>query len=191
MCRRARIFPVTYAGAFVTETFGEVLAVEVERASRGDAREVDAAVVARLSALPEDSVLDYFWLMSRRGAGPLTLLLQLTHVVIARPADWDRAAIRREHERGPGPLGPSLSKQRCFACLGSGNLYFHHIVEVQNGGSNALRNRAALCFPCHQYLHPWLKEEPGDAHRTVRGFQSLRSILDGGVVKMTDKREQK
>lgn len=166
----------------------EAIAVQMERAKERDTVEVDFDIVARLSALPEDRVLDYFWLMNRQGAGPLTLLLQLTHVVIDRPVSWDRAAIRREHERGPGPLGTRLSKHRCFACAGGGNLYFHHLIEVQNGGSNTLRNRVALCFPCHQYLHPWLTEEPGDARRAVtRGFESLYTVLArSGVVKMTD-----
>ena len=166
----------------MTQTFGDVLSVQMRRAHGRTSTDVDTDLVQRLSQLPEDRVLDFFWLMSRRGAAPLWLLLQLSAVVLNRPVSWDRAAIRRAHEREPGRFEPRLSKATCFACLSREALYFHHLVEVQNGGSNSLRNKVPLCFPCHQYLHPWLTENPA-ANRVVRGFESLYQIFarDGGV----------
>lgn len=149
--------------------------VLTDRAAGSASAEVDEEIVRRLSALSEDSVLDYFWLMNRQDVHCLPLLLHLSKVVIARPSDWDRAAIRREHEQRGGLFAPKLDARMCFACWDSQNhRYFHHIVEVQHGGSNQLRNQVPLCFACHQYLHPWLTEEP--VQRRVSGFSSLYEI---------------
>ena len=122
------------------------------------------AIVAKLSEIGELAALNYFWLMMREGAEPMTILAWMSHVVIARPADWDKAAIRQEHELGLGKS--SVDRDQCYGCQSTtANLYFHHIIEIQNGGSNAKRNLVPLCFPCHKRLHPWLTVEP----RATRG----------------------
>lgn len=140
-------------------------------------REIDQAVVTRLSALPEHAVLDFFWLMDRGGADRHALLLMLSAVVIARPSDWDRACIRREHEQRGSLVRLRLDTTQCFACRARGRrLYFHHILEVQHGGSNATRNQVPLCFSCHQFLHPWLTEDPGGTS-SVKGFERLRDVM--------------
>ncbi len=144
----------------------------------------DLDITKRLSELPEDRVLDYFWLMSREGASRLELLEQLTHVVIERPASWSPAAIRQEHEQEIRRGECLLDRRYCFACqVTQRRLYFHHIVEVHHGGSNAPRNKVPLCFPCHQHLHPWLKDEPLARH--IHGFESIYEILQrwGGARK--------
>lgn len=130
------------------------------RVGRADVDTPDPAVVARLSALQEERILDYFWLMVRGEAvDRLGLLLQITPVVVQRPAEWSYAAIRREHESYRPAFGVKLDRKRCFACdAGHRTLYFHHIIEVHHGGSNTLRNQVPLCFACHQFLHPWLKD---------------------------------
>ena len=131
---------------------------------------IDPEVTARLHALPEDRALDWFWLMLREHVDPLSVLLQMGQVRIQRPAGWDPAAIRRQHEQQGGRTTYAL--RRCLGCLNSGvRLYSHHIIEVYHGGSNAARNQAPLCFDCHQYLHPWLKDEP--AYTSRRGFENL------------------
>jgi hypothetical protein len=136
--------------------------------------EIDLDIVKRLSALPEDRALDYFWLMTREGANRLVVLLQLGQVVINRPSDWSPAAIRREHEQDGGKS--FLDRRYCFVCQATkARLYFHHIVEVHHGGSNVPRNKVPLCFLCHQYLHPWLTEEPPPRH--VHGFESIYEML--------------
>lgn len=132
----------------------------------------DSDIVRRLSALTEDYVLAYFWMMFRKNVDPLELLTQMTRVTIARPAAWNPADIRREHERGARTLDPN---RRCFACSNTQcRLYSHHIIEVYHGGSNNPRNQVPLCFVCHQKLHPWLIEEPPPSH--VHGFESVGEI---------------
>lgn len=142
------------------------LALSVERRVHAirEARHYGTDVLTRLAQLPEDQLLNFFWLMVREGGqglDRLELLLMLSAMVVPRPAGWDPAAVREAYERGDETGTAVVQKDRCFACSALHEaLYFHHIVEIQNGGSNAIRNRVPLCFPCHQYLHPWLQDHP-------------------------------
>lgn len=130
-------------------------------------------LVARLEALPEDRILDYFWLMVRKTSERLTVLSWLSQVKVARPPDWSCAKIRREHERNAA--GVTLDRRECFGCGQGGRaLYAHHILEVQHGGSNQVRNKVPLCFQCHKFLHPWLTEEA--PVRTTRGLEVIGDI---------------
>jgi 5-methylcytosine-specific restriction endonuclease McrA len=45
----------------------------------------------------------------------------------------------------------------CGNC-GKSNLVLqvHHIIEIQNGGSNRLTNLRTLCNECHALNHPWM-----------------------------------
>ncbi len=130
-------------------------------------------LIVRLSALSEESVLAYFWLMLRNDAvDRLELLSQLSQVVIQRPLTWDRRAIRREHEQQGGI--PLRADVRCFGCLTTERRrYYHHVVEVQHGGSNNSRNIVPLCFRCHHHLHPWLIE----LNLPTDGFEPTRRIM--------------
>lgn len=71
-------------------------------------------------------------------------------VVIQRDAEWNYGEIRNAQH------GPIL-KTHCFACGLSGvRLIRHHIVQIQNGGSNHYRNLIEICQHCHARIHPWL-----------------------------------
>jgi 5-methylcytosine-specific restriction endonuclease McrA len=118
----------------------------------------DPAVLKRLASLPEDRILDYFWLMHRRGADPMWLLKQMGCLALDKPLDWDGAVVRREHVRAVKSGVIRLNRDRCFGCRQAGQLYHHHLIEIQNGGSNQIRNLVPLCFVCHKVLHPWLEE---------------------------------
>lgn len=137
-----------------------------------------AAITARLSTLGEDSALNYFWVMARDGADPLMVLGWMSQVVIARPDDWNKATVRQQHERGFDTFGARISKTHCYGCQTSvKNLYHHHIIEVQNGGSNTPRNLVPLCFACHKVLHPWLTVEPKPTRGG--GFVPLHDVMQG------------
>ncbi len=132
----------------------------------------DPALVERLLKLPEVNILGWFWLMQRRYPERLFLLQQMSAIVISRPADWNPAAIRAEHEQG----GQSWSRAReCYCCHSRNRLYRHHIIEVQHGGSNHQDNQVALCFACHKAIHPWLTDEPPPQPSRF-GFEPIRSI---------------
>lgn len=155
--------------------FGTLIeTLRVRTAGQSEA-EVDAALVERLSALSENEILSFFWTVANRTYERLSLLLHLTRVVLKRPHDWDFARVRREHEQRGDHV--RVARDRCFACEFQGQLYLHHVIEVQNGGSNTPRNLVPLCFPCHQFLHPWLKDEPA-ATSSKKGFESIWEISE-------------
>jgi HNH endonuclease len=142
---------------------------------------VEPDLVQRLEALPEERILDYFWLMFRKGADRLDLLQQLTVIIVARPPSWNRKEVRREHEAGNATI--RLEKRCCFACQrGHQRLYFHHVLEVQNGGSNQARNLVPLCFTCHKVLHPWLKEPPAQT-----GFVQVKDLRPSEILLPIDR----
>lgn len=115
----------------------------------------------------EVRLLDLFWLCHSR-VDHLELLQWFAKIVIARPETWDPGAIRA------AASNHSLSATQCFGCRnGDRSRHWHHIIQVQHGGSNYLRNRVAVCPPCHAAIHPWLAEAP----RVVSGFVQLRDII--------------
>lgn len=126
----------------------------------------------------EQRLLATFWAAKRQGADPLLLLLEFTRITIIRPQSWSTEAIRQQHRKNFGaPDTVVLERPRCFGCGGSGQLYAHHIIEIQYGGSNSLRNQVPLCFDCHQFLHPWLTEDDRIAGKPSTSFESLGEIF--------------
>ena len=104
-----------------------------------------------VSRWPEEQILDYFWSMVGEGANRLALLQQLSGVAVERPATWNTADVRARAAQ------LTLTADACFACSHQERrLFWHHVIEVQHGGSSSPRNMAALCFECHQAIHPWL-----------------------------------
>lgn len=57
--------------------------------------------------------------------------------------------------RAPSTLGLSPGAF-CVLCLAGEGLETHHIIEVQDGGSNAPENRLTVCAGCHALIH-WLR----------------------------------
>lgn len=50
-----------------------------------------------------------------------------------------------------------LTADKCFTCRsGERHLYWHHVLQVQHGGSNHPRNFVRICALCHKRVHPWL-----------------------------------
>lgn len=104
----------------------------------------------------EKAVLDYFWAMVRADADRVALLKQVSDVRLERPSDWDMKAIRDAVNKR-GPAIRLVQAQQCFTCLNAEHwLYWHHIVQVQHGGTNTPSNLVSLCHTCHQRVHPWL-----------------------------------
>lgn len=82
----------------------------------------------------------------------MAALIVAAAVVVRRDEYWSYDAIRN-YEHGP------ILERHCFCCGISRNsvrLIRHHIVQVQNGGSNTKRNLVAICQHCHASIHPWL-----------------------------------
>jgi hypothetical protein len=137
-----------------------------------------SAPSVHVTKLLEEQVLDYFWAAQADAeVDRLQLLKQLAVVAIARPHEWDAVAVRR------ACANDNLEADRCFSCRSDDRrLYWHHVIEVHHGGSNSPRNRVALCFRCHQVIHPWLQPWPGDLGPWVRVGEIVEAIANGRYV---------
>ena len=43
----------------------------------------------------------------------------------------------------------------CFVCWRLPQCW-HHVIQLQHGGTNTQGNRVALCHKCHRRIHPWM-----------------------------------
>lgn len=64
-----------------------------------------------------------------------------------------RAAFRRGNPRGRSLLG------KCWCCWLEADVFTHHILQLQHGGTNNRLNFVRICGRCHAEVHPWLKKE--------------------------------
>lgn len=136
-------------------------------------KEVSPAVY--VSQWPEDRILAYFWTMVREEADRLELLAQLAPVAVKRPDEWSPALVREEHDATKHDATRKV--QRCFCCrTGDRRLYWHHIIAIHHGGSNALVNQVAICLRCHGTIHPWL-EDKADPRPRRSGWTSMQKLV--------------
>lgn len=135
--------------------------------------------VAYVTKLSEQDVLDYFYLQARDpGLDRIALLKQLADVAIDRPPYWDGGVIREEARKAQRKLWG----ERCFACRTEARkVYWHHIIQVQNGGSNTPRNLTVICARCHRDVHPWL---PAPTTIENRGFAWLGDFAKRALEKL-------
>jgi len=118
--------------------------------------------------ISEHAALDQFYAEANTG-DRLGALRRFAEIAIVRDADWDPAAVRAAVDNHP------LRARGCFACRGrSMPIAWHHVIQIQHGGSNLLRNRVALCGPCHSEIHPWLPKQP----RRTDSWSRLADVYD-------------
>ncbi|HXG71312.1 MAG TPA: HNH endonuclease signature motif containing protein [Gemmatimonadaceae bacterium] len=132
--------------------------------------------------ITEESALDEFWRAScRENADRLPLLQAFAEIAILRPAGWDYAGIRAE-------AGDHLLHAfECFVCHGERNRAWHHVIQIQHGGSNYLRNRVSLCASCHAAIHPWLVGAPPTG-RTTQGWSQFSDVAGAVCAHLSVKR---
>lgn len=143
--------------------------------------------VAHVTTWDEQKVLDYFYGMARNpNVDRIALLKQIADVAIDRPIDWDGGLIREVSRKAQR----RLHGERCFSCRTEARkVYWHHILQVQNGGSNTPRNLVLLCARCHRDIHPWLKPPTTLENRgftwigdfAVRALEKLEAAWAGKV----------
>lgn len=68
---------------------------------------------------------------------------------------------RKEFDKNKKSL-LSLRKSICYVCESNNDLVRHHVIPLHRGGSNSPKNLVPLCNNCHERLHPWLIQKPGD-----------------------------
>lgn len=118
-------------------------------------------------AISEEEALREFWAASGdHGTDRLALLKAFAEIAIVRLAGWDFLAVRAEANEH------SLRADGCFACRNDDRSYhWHHVVQIQHGGSNYVRNRVPLCGPCHRSVHPWMPGTTAERRTAGSWFQ--------------------
>lgn len=129
--------------------------------------------------LTEVAAVDEFWhqCSDRNKTDRLALLRAFAEIAIIRSVTWNPKQIRAE-----AAGDRRLSNAACFACGRAEGCSLHHIIQIQHGGSNYLRNRVSLCDACHAAVHPWLAEVP----RSASGWTHITGMIPmpgGGRVK--------
>jgi hypothetical protein len=116
--------------------------------------------------------LERFWRRVGDGADRLEMLQRFAEVKVERPRKWDRLKVR-EYEQG-------LTAESCWCCYSRDRrTYWHHVIQVQHGGSNNPHNLVSLCNDCHRRVHPWLAESTTLERRS--GWASMFDIVTAGL----------
>jgi len=93
--------------------------------------------------------LQVFYGRVGNGEKRITVLKDYARIVVSREATYRQ--VRRAPYMRPTRGGT------CWACLEpSARLITHHIIQVQHGGRNILKNLVWVCRVCHARIHPWL-----------------------------------
>lgn len=116
----------------------------------------------------ETQALVKFWRLYTEGRDRLELLNRYAAIVINRPRDWDYAGVRAERAR-------AWQASECFCCRHRDRVcHWHHIIQVQNGGSNHSLNIVGLCGLCHARVHPWLPKQATPRRRWLSLGELMR-----------------
>jgi len=75
-----------------------------------------------------------------------------------------RAAANRSGAKPKGKHG------NCWVCGKYAILVRHHVIQLQNGGSNWHLNIEMICDECHAAIHPWLESE----HCTATKIEDMK-----------------
>lgn len=87
-------------------------------------------------------------------------LLQTWAEVKVKPRGGGSTAERRAKARAC-LKAPRLKLGQCWACAGFADLVRHHVIQLQNGGTNWHLNTVKICEACHAAIHPWLASRSG------------------------------
>jgi hypothetical protein len=144
-------------------------------AATATATEPDAVV----RDITEHQALHTFWtLCANPVVDRLQTLRAFSEIAIVRPPGWDFDAVRRDSHVKTATV--TLTASTCFVCGSTfadsqyeRRVHWHHVIQIQHGGSNTLRNRVALCPVCHHEVHPWLPPT-----RRVRGWFSFGEVKE-------------
>lgn len=99
--------------------------------------------------------LEAFWIRART-EDRLALLKELARLRIRNVTTHERKGLRREH----GRRHKSAGEGKCWACPHFELLVWHHVIQLQHGGTNAPANLVKICEWCHAEIHPWLTAPP-------------------------------
>ena len=106
--------------------------------------------------------------------GRLSLLKSLARV--NDPSGTDLSTMRKRYEEIKNFGHLDMEYRQCLVCGEEADTR-HHIVQLQNGGSNRKRNICFLCVDCHAEIHPWLAVHK----KPSNGTDSAKATSAGNV----------
>lgn len=138
---------------------------------------VEAPVAREIWHVTEEQALAMFYRdINAEGVDRLLVLRTYAEIAIERDADWNPADVRAQWDATRHAVSARLCAQNCFGCLsGDRALSWHHIIQIQHGGTNTVRNLTSLCDHCHRVIHPWM---PAEVRRPSHGFTALGDLLE-------------
>lgn len=87
----------------------------------------------------------------------LKLLTYYAEEVVYETRDGGKAMrVKYDARKRAGDIEVA-GRGQCFACIRERMRLWHHVIQIQHGGSNRPLNRVAICEECHMKIHPWLK----------------------------------
>jgi len=160
----------------------ETLKHVLERSARAMPANV-VKIAKETWTITEHAALDQFYAEAHEG-DRLAALKRFAEIAIARDSDWDQAAVRAAASKG------SLFASQCFVCRRDGrSFHWHHVIQIQHGGSNLARNLVPLCEDCHAAIHPWLPR--GTGRTTAGGWTSIGGLTPSAHALLERQKGQK
>jgi 5-methylcytosine-specific restriction endonuclease McrA len=103
---------------------------------------------------PLGDALKHFRRRLNKGEPRIVLLRDYARIVVSAQTSYRARRFAKRFTR------PAFGGT-CWCChQSSGDLVVHHIIQVQHGGRNTLKNLVWLCRRCHARVHPWLVRKP-------------------------------
>lgn len=95
--------------------------------------------------------------MTPEGPERVALLIQWARIIVTEVSDEVLSKKRRQHESARDSWRGLAGFGRCGACGRPGARFWHHIVQLKNGGpSVSRRNLVRICAECHSQVHTHL-----------------------------------
>lgn len=86
----------------------------------------------------------------------IELLKKYAEIVVFKRNRWELKQKREEFLRIRA--FNEFFKKACSAC-GNEKVIRHHVIQLQNGGTNSFENIIPVCERCHSDIHPHLPRE--------------------------------
>lgn len=102
------------------------------------------------------------------GPERLRLLVEWARISVTTMSDRGLAGRRIAFNASKESWRGDAGEGTCKACGRFGQRVWHHIVQLQHGGTNGPKNLTKVCRPCHAVIHPHLpmtEEDPITAAR--------------------------
>lgn len=93
----------------------------------------------------------------------LDVLRWYADVVLACACPTLQAVMRQSANQSRALFWVRRPTKRCFCGCGRQAVHAHHVIQLQNGGADILKNKVPVCEECHADIHPWMP-----AQETIR-----------------------